>query len=530
MQRLERLADAAAAAAQARIRWLEEVGGAVVSPCVAVSPAVASGGPGFALCCCSGAAPIAAAASGAITSSEAEVGVLACGDVAWIAPFTAASCGGAVAAAAAGDEAAAAQEEVRILLRGLRALLIRLSAVASSAGHALDPVLDVAFIHLYLADMAMFGPVNAAYCAFFARHPPSRSCVALPLVAAGGARVAIDAVVVRGSGAALRGVGVDSGPGGSTRTYSRAVLHVASLSRWAPLCIGPYCQANTILSAEPRAAALPAAGDGGMPLDGLVLLAGQIGLQPWTMSLVLPDPAALGGRHGAAAALLAQLRQSCRNALRVHSCANPGGAAARHRWQAITAYLPRRLAEGGGGAELADALAGALAEAGAVVHGGADAAVAGAAPQRIGAIVAALTAMHLAANATIEHVATAEHGGGGSGASRWCLDMDAAFDAAPEPRGTRRGDSDSDGDGDGDGEAAAAAAAVAAAAGVAGRGAFATALAAARDAGWKVPLHAVGADALAPGSTGADGRAVTVVWVRSLPRDALVEVEAVGAA
>ena len=41
----------------------------------------------------------------------------------------------------------------------------------------------------------------------------------------------------------------------------RTTLHVASLSRWAPLCIGPYCQAQTLEGA-------------------LVFAAGQIGLTP----------------------------------------------------------------------------------------------------------------------------------------------------------------------------------------------------------------------------------------------------------
>lgn len=44
------------------------------------------------------------------------------------------------------------------------------------------------------------------------------------------------------------------------------VLHVQSLSEWAPLCIGPYSQANTLVS-------------------HLHLLAGQIALHPATMTL-----------------------------------------------------------------------------------------------------------------------------------------------------------------------------------------------------------------------------------------------------
>ena len=47
---------------------------------------------------------------------------------------------------------------------------------------------------------------------------------------------------------------------------ARSCLHVQSISCWAPACIGPYSQAYT--------------------LGGIVHLAGQIGLDPATMSLV----------------------------------------------------------------------------------------------------------------------------------------------------------------------------------------------------------------------------------------------------
>ena len=47
----------------------------------------------------------------------------------------------------------------------------------------------------------------------------------------------------------------------------RTALHVRSISRWAPACIGPYSQANVLAG-------------------GMVLLAGQIGLSPQAMELV----------------------------------------------------------------------------------------------------------------------------------------------------------------------------------------------------------------------------------------------------
>lgn len=52
----------------------------------------------------------------------------------------------------------------------------------------------------------------------------------------------------------------------------RTVLHVQSVSSWAPACIGPYSQANVV--------------------DGVAWCAGQIGLVPDTMTLVAGGAAA----------------------------------------------------------------------------------------------------------------------------------------------------------------------------------------------------------------------------------------------
>lgn len=61
------------------------------------------------------------------------------------------------------------------------------------------------------------------------------------------------------------------------------VLHVRSVSSWAPVCIGPYCQANTL-----------------GPGNALALIAGQIGLLP--ASMVLPPRRAAVARRAALAA------------------------------------------------------------------------------------------------------------------------------------------------------------------------------------------------------------------------------------
>ena len=78
----------------------------------------------------------------------------------------------------------------------------------------------------------------------------ARACVQLRLPA-GGARVRVGAVAAPG--------------------VERRVLHVRSRSRWAPVCIGPYAQANSL------------AGAGGGA--GLTFVAGQIALDPPTMRL-----------------------------------------------------------------------------------------------------------------------------------------------------------------------------------------------------------------------------------------------------
>lgn len=40
---------------------------------------------------------------------------------------------------------------------------------------------DVVFVHLYIADVGLFAEVNAVYCRFFGKNPPSRSCVSIPM-------------------------------------------------------------------------------------------------------------------------------------------------------------------------------------------------------------------------------------------------------------------------------------------------------------------------------------------------------------
>ena len=151
---------------------------------------------------------------------------------------------------------------------------------------------DVLMVHLYLSKISLFANINKHYQDFFGTAlPPSRSCVAVGKgVLPGGRRVALDCLVQRGSGPFMRGVSTNFGHSQTddennsnnddaaiinpfaaaalqTKTSDlRKVLHVQSISYWAPVCVGPYSQVNTLRS-------------------GLHFLAGQIGLTPASMTL-----------------------------------------------------------------------------------------------------------------------------------------------------------------------------------------------------------------------------------------------------
>ena len=135
---------------------------------------------------------------------------------------------------------------------------------------------DVCFLHLYVQDMAAFRQLNVEYARYFGQNlPPSRSCVETQALSNVPARVLLDCFALRGSGEQKL----------QSLRVRRDVLHVKSVSTWAPCCIGPYSQANVLHRA-------------------LILLAGQIALYPPTMDLVPGDQAA-------------QTTQCFRNACRV---------------------------------------------------------------------------------------------------------------------------------------------------------------------------------------------------------------------
>mmetsp|Transcript_14354 Transcript_14354/g.22147 ORF Transcript_14354/g.22147 Transcript_14354/m.22147 type:complete len:914 (+) Transcript_14354:104-2845(+) len=167
---------------------------------------------------------------------------------------------------------------------------------------------DILYVHLYLSEMAHFAKINQHYVQFFGTHlPPSRACVAVGKGALpGGRRVMMDCILQRGSGGYLRSDG-DSLDSDSFMNQAfqnkhhllRKCLHVQSISHWAPVCIGPYSQANTLRSA-------------------VVFLAGMIGLVPEKMSLIESESSEVSSWE-------VQLCQSWKNAAAVLDGLDDGG-------------------------------------------------------------------------------------------------------------------------------------------------------------------------------------------------------------
>lgn len=88
---------------------------------------------------------------------------------------------------------------------------------------------NVIYVRLFLEDMASFGPVNEVYVKHITeqnceRGVPSRCCMQVCLPEAGLGGVLLEVTAASDS--------------------SKQVLHVQSISCWAPSCIGPYSQVS----------------------------------------------------------------------------------------------------------------------------------------------------------------------------------------------------------------------------------------------------------------------------------------------
>ncbi|XP_002521986.2 diphthine--ammonia ligase [Ricinus communis] len=146
-----------------------------------------------------------------------------------------------------GNTSTALNEDLKIVLKHMESQLARY-------GFGWE---HVVYIHLYIADMNEFTTANEMYVRFITQEKcpfgvPSRSTIELPLLQVGLGKAYIEVLVANDK--------------------SKNVLHVQSISSWAPSCIGPYSQAT--LHKE------------------MLYMAGQLGLDPPTMALCSGGPAA----------------------------------------------------------------------------------------------------------------------------------------------------------------------------------------------------------------------------------------------
>ncbi|XP_065852983.1 diphthine--ammonia ligase [Euphorbia lathyris] len=142
---------------------------------------------------------------------------------------------------------AALHEDLRVVLKHIESQLAKYSLGWE----------HVLYIHLYVADMNEFAAANEMYVRFITQEKcpfgvPSRSTIELPLLQVDIGRAYVEVLVANDHG--------------------KSVLHVQSISSWAPSCIGPYSQAT--LHKE------------------MIHMAGQLGLDPPTMSLCNGGPIA----------------------------------------------------------------------------------------------------------------------------------------------------------------------------------------------------------------------------------------------
>ncbi|XP_072896198.1 diphthine--ammonia ligase isoform X1 [Hemitrygon akajei] len=112
---------------------------------------------------------------------------------------------------------------------------------------------DIILLHLYIKDITDFGTINSVYQCYFNLNPPARVCVEVPLP--DGILLQVDCLLHK-----------DESASQDVTEQQKEVMHVQSISHWAPANIGPYSQSIKI-------------GDD-------IFCAGQIGLVPCTMQLV----------------------------------------------------------------------------------------------------------------------------------------------------------------------------------------------------------------------------------------------------
>ncbi|XP_071706176.1 diphthine--ammonia ligase-like [Rutidosis leptorrhynchoides] len=140
------------------------------------------------------------------------------------------------------------------LQEDMKIVLLKIESELNEHGFSWE---NVVYIHLYISDMNIFAIANETYVNFITQEKcrfgvPSRSTIELPLSQVGLGKAYVEVLVAN--------------------DQSKKVLHVQSISSWAPSCIGPYSQAT--LHKE------------------ILYMAGQLGLDPPTMSLIIGGPTA----------------------------------------------------------------------------------------------------------------------------------------------------------------------------------------------------------------------------------------------
>ncbi|KAF3452359.1 hypothetical protein FNV43_RR02792 [Rhamnella rubrinervis] len=134
------------------------------------------------------------------------------------------------------------------LVEDVKAVLRKIELELAGYGFGWE---NVVYIHLYISDMNEFATANETYLKFITQEKcpygvPSRSTIELPLLQVGLGSAYMEVLVA------------------NDQTHKR-VLHVQSISCWAPSCIGPYSQATLH--------------------KNILHMAGQLGLDPPTMTL-----------------------------------------------------------------------------------------------------------------------------------------------------------------------------------------------------------------------------------------------------
>lgn len=109
----------------------------------------------------------------------------------------------------------------------LEAVLKKIESILVENGFGWENVL---YIHLYIADMNEFATANDTYVRYITQEKcpfgvPSRSTIELPLLQVGLGSAYMEVFVAN--------------------DHTKRVLHVQSISCWAPSCIGPYSQVKT---------------------------------------------------------------------------------------------------------------------------------------------------------------------------------------------------------------------------------------------------------------------------------------------